>query len=105
MCIRDRGHGGAEGSHSRQHQCGCVLDRSGFGPDRRRYTDVLERLLDRAKIARSVVDDVESAGFCRRSSRTHKTPLVEGMPVARGSGVTACLNALPKALKTASMVW
>ena len=62
------------------------------------YPDVLERLLDRTKIACAVVDDAERPGSA------HKTPLVEGMPADLGSAVTAWRTALPNALNTASMV-
>ena len=60
--------------------------------------DPLQRALRRAQIARPVVQDNDAISLSQ-------VPLVDGTPVTRGSGSTACRNARATALYSASVMW
>ena len=78
-------------------------DRFVIGRDHRVRAEPLERLLDGAQIAHSVVEDryPRSVAF----PVAHKTPFVEGTPVSDSSTATASRNARANALKHASILW
>src|SRR5690606_37538861 len=72
---------------------GADLDRpgAGFGGH------ALKALFRRMQVAAGIIDD--DAGHC------DSVPLVEGMPLARGSGSTASRRARATALNAASAMW
>src|SRR5690606_29906929 len=64
--------------------------------------DPLQRPLRRPQVPRAVVQDGDRLPL---GTRGHRAPLVDGTPLTRGSGSTACRSARATALYCASVMW
>jgi len=83
-----------------RERCGRIGRDLNVGPD------MTKCALGRPEIARPIVEhhDLGPPGRTHPGG-THRTPLVLGMPLARGSGVRAARSARAKALNWASTMW
>src|SRR4030095_10824656 len=82
-------------TYARQHEFLCLPDSFGVICNLDRNVHAHEGLFNAAQIVDGIVDDCDH----------HSTPFVEGIPVTRGSLVTAMQNARAADLNIASAMW
>src|SRR4030095_2964125 len=90
-------HAVFEGAHAGEDDLICVGDLLWIARDHGVDPQMLEGLVDAAKISHSIIDDCNHCPY--------KDPFVEGTPLTRGSVWVAISQALEKALKIDSTMW